>query len=123
MSLVVVVTAFPTPEHRAEVFAAFEEAIARVHDQPGVELYALHEGRDRLVMIEKYESGRPLRSTSRARPAPTCGPPWKASSAVASTSRFSYRTRPESLRRAWCDRPPAPPSTESSSTRERGHGS
>ena len=51
MSVVVVVTAFPIPEHRAEVVAAFEEAIARVHDEPGVELYALHEGRDRLVMI------------------------------------------------------------------------
>jgi quinol monooxygenase YgiN len=38
------------------VVAAFEEAIARVHDEPGVELYALHEGPDRLVMIEKYES-------------------------------------------------------------------
>ena len=45
MSVVVVVTAFPIPEHRAEVVAAFEEAIARVHDEPGVELYALHEGR------------------------------------------------------------------------------
>ena len=56
MSAVVVVTAFPVPEHRAEVVAAFEEAIARVHDEPGVELYALHEGPDRLVMIEKYES-------------------------------------------------------------------
>jgi quinol monooxygenase YgiN len=56
MSVVVVVTAFPVPEHRAEVVAAFEEAIARVHDEPGVELYALHEGPDRLVMIEKYES-------------------------------------------------------------------
>jgi quinol monooxygenase YgiN len=53
---VVVVTAFPAPEHRAEVIAAFERAITRVHDEPGVELYALHEGRDRLVMIEKYES-------------------------------------------------------------------
>ena len=53
---VVVVTAFPVPEHRAEVVAAFEAAITRVHDEPGVELYALHEGRDRLVMIEKYES-------------------------------------------------------------------
>jgi quinol monooxygenase YgiN len=31
-------------------------AITQVHDEPGVELYALHEGRDRLVMIEKYES-------------------------------------------------------------------
>ena len=56
MSVVVVATAFPIPEHRAEVVAAFEAAIARVHDEPGVELYALHEGQDRLVMIEKYES-------------------------------------------------------------------
>jgi quinol monooxygenase YgiN len=56
MSVVVVVTAFPVPEHRAKVIAAFEKAIARVHGEPGVELYALHEGRDRLVMIEKYES-------------------------------------------------------------------
>ena len=52
------VTAFPVPEHRAEVVAAFEAAIARVHDEPGVELYALHEGPGRLVMIEKYESGQ-----------------------------------------------------------------
>ena len=56
MSIVLVVTAFPIPEHRAEVIAAFEAAIVRVHDEPGVELYALHEGRDRLVMIEKYAS-------------------------------------------------------------------
>jgi len=35
------------------VIKAFEAAIVRVHDEPGVELYALHEGRDRLVMIEK----------------------------------------------------------------------
>ena len=56
MSIVVVVTAFPVPEHRGEVVEAFEAAIAREHGEPGVELYALHEGRDRLVMIEKYES-------------------------------------------------------------------
>src|SRR5215470_8247399 len=56
MSVVQVVTAFPVPERRAEVVAAFEAAIVRVHDEPGVELYALHEGSDRLVMIEKYES-------------------------------------------------------------------
>jgi quinol monooxygenase YgiN len=30
--------------------------MTRVHDEPAVELYALHEGADRLVMIEKYES-------------------------------------------------------------------
>jgi len=38
------------------VIVAFEEPITRVHDEPGVEPYALHEWPDRLVMIEKYES-------------------------------------------------------------------
>ena len=56
MSVVAIVTAFPVPAYRAEVIAAFEAAIKRVHDEPGVELYALHEGPDRLVMIEKYTS-------------------------------------------------------------------
>jgi quinol monooxygenase YgiN len=56
MSIVIVATIVPIPEHRAEVIAAFESAIAEVHDEPGAELYALHEGADRLVMIEKYES-------------------------------------------------------------------
>lgn len=56
MSIVVVVTAVPLPEHRAEVLGAFEAAIVRVHEEPGVERYALHEGPDRLVMIEKYSS-------------------------------------------------------------------
>jgi quinol monooxygenase YgiN len=74
MSVVVVVTAIPVPEHRTEVIKAFETAIVRVHDEPGVELYALHEGRDRLVMIEKYESEQARWSTRRARPSPTCGP-------------------------------------------------
>jgi quinol monooxygenase YgiN len=56
-AVIIVATAFPIPEHRAEVIAAFETAIARVHDdEPGCELYALHEAPDRLVMIEKYAS-------------------------------------------------------------------
>ena len=59
MSVVVIVTAFPVLEHRAEVLRAFETAISRVHDEPGVELYALHRGRGRLVMIERYESKQP----------------------------------------------------------------
>ncbi|HEX4246283.1 MAG TPA: antibiotic biosynthesis monooxygenase [Pseudonocardia sp.] len=56
MSVVVVVTVFPAEQHRGEVIAAFEKAIAQVHDEPGIEVYALHEGPDRLVMIEQYES-------------------------------------------------------------------
>jgi quinol monooxygenase YgiN len=65
MSVVAIVTAFPVPDHRAEVIAAFEAAIKRVHDEPGVELYALREEPDRLVMIEKYTSAQ-ARSEHRA---------------------------------------------------------
>ena len=56
MSIVIVATAFPAAEYRTEVIAAFEKAMAAVHDaEPGCLLYALHEGPDgRLVMIEKY---------------------------------------------------------------------
>jgi quinol monooxygenase YgiN len=56
MSIVLVATVFPIPEHRAKVIAALETAIKRVHGEPGIERYALLEGPDRLVMIEKYES-------------------------------------------------------------------
>ncbi len=56
MSVVLVATIIPIPEHRAEVIAAFEEVIPLVHDEEGCELYALHEGEDRLVMIEKWAS-------------------------------------------------------------------
>jgi quinol monooxygenase YgiN len=56
-AVIIVATAFPIPEHKAEVVAAFEAAMAKVHsEEPGCELYALHEGDDRLVMIEKYAS-------------------------------------------------------------------
>jgi hypothetical protein len=33
MNVAVVVSAFPRPEHRAEVIAAFEAALDRIHDQ------------------------------------------------------------------------------------------
>ena len=58
MAIIVVATAFPVPEHREEVIAAFEAAEEKVHtEEDGCELYALHEGPDgRLVMIEKYAS-------------------------------------------------------------------
>ena len=57
MSVIVVATIYPAPEYRAEVIAALESTIARVHaEDEGCELYALHEGEDRLVMIEKWSS-------------------------------------------------------------------
>ena len=56
MSIVIVATATPLPEHRDEVIAAFAKAQEAVHAaEDGCLLYALHEGPDgRLVMIEKY---------------------------------------------------------------------
>jgi quinol monooxygenase YgiN len=55
--VIIVATAFPVPEHKDEVIAAFKAAIPQVHEEEsGCELYALHEGPDRLVMIEKYTS-------------------------------------------------------------------
>jgi quinol monooxygenase YgiN len=66
MSIVVVATAYPVPEHRDEVITAFENAIALVHaHDAGCELYALHEGPDRLVMVEKWESRQALAEHGR----------------------------------------------------------
>lgn len=66
MSVIVVATVHPVPEHRAAVIAAFEDTIASVHaEDDGCQLYALHEGDDRLVMIEKWASQEALTSHSR----------------------------------------------------------
>jgi quinol monooxygenase YgiN len=56
MSIVVVATILPLPEHREAVVEAFVRAIPKVHTEPGCELYALTEGEDRLVMVEKWSS-------------------------------------------------------------------
>jgi quinol monooxygenase YgiN len=61
MSIVVVASIYPRPECRAEVIEIFEQTIAKVHaDDQGCEVYALHEGDDRLVMIEKWASAGDL---------------------------------------------------------------
>jgi quinol monooxygenase YgiN len=56
VSIVVVATIYPKPDQRDAVIKAFEEAIEAVHSEDGCELYALHTGTDRLVMIEKWSS-------------------------------------------------------------------
>jgi quinol monooxygenase YgiN len=64
--VVVVATIRPLPEHRAEVIAALEKAIADVHaHDDGCLLYALNEGDDRLVMVEKWTSREALAAHSR----------------------------------------------------------
>jgi quinol monooxygenase YgiN len=66
MSVVVVATIRPLPDHRAEVIAALETAIARAHaEDDGCLLYALHEGPDRLVLVEKWSSAEALASHGR----------------------------------------------------------
>jgi quinol monooxygenase YgiN len=65
MSVVVVATIVPLPEHRDEVIAAFKETIERVHDEDGCELYSLNEAPDRLIMIEKWASPKALANHSR----------------------------------------------------------
>ncbi len=66
MSVIVVATVHPVPEHRAEVIAAFEDVIATVlANDAGCDLYALHEGEDRLVMIEKWASPEALATHGR----------------------------------------------------------
>jgi quinol monooxygenase YgiN len=65
MSVVVVATIVPLPEHRDAVIAAFKETIERVHDEDGCELYSLNEAPDRLIMIEKWASREALANHSR----------------------------------------------------------
>ena len=60
MSVVVVATVIPLPEHRDEVIAAYTETIPKVHAEDGCELYALNQAEDRLMMIEKWASREAL---------------------------------------------------------------
>lgn len=61
MTVVVVATVTPSPEHREDVIALFEATIARVHaEDAGCELYALHSDADTLVMIEKWSDAAAL---------------------------------------------------------------
>jgi quinol monooxygenase YgiN len=66
MSVVVVATIRPLPEHRDEVIAAFTEIIGLVHDEDGCELYTLNEAPDRLIMVEKWASPEALAVHAKA---------------------------------------------------------
>jgi quinol monooxygenase YgiN len=74
VSVVVVATITPLPEHRDEVIAAFTATIPRVHAEDGCERYALHAGPDRLVMIEKWASRDALRAHSTGAALAALGP-------------------------------------------------
>jgi len=74
LSVVVVATIVPRPEHRDEVIATITETVARVHEEDGCELYALHQADDRLVMVEKWASADALRAHSQGAALATQGP-------------------------------------------------
>jgi quinol monooxygenase YgiN len=65
VSVIVVATIIPLPEHRDEVIAAFTATIPQVHAEDGCELYALHAAPDRLIMVEKWASRDALRTHSK----------------------------------------------------------
>lgn len=55
--VVVVATIFPQPERREDVRQAIVTEVARVHaEDEGCLLFALHEKKDRFVLIERWTS-------------------------------------------------------------------
>ncbi len=65
MPVVVVATFHPAPGRSAAVVDAITGVIPAVHAEAGCELYALHRGEDRLVMIERWASPEALAAHGR----------------------------------------------------------
>jgi quinol monooxygenase YgiN len=58
--VVVVAVVTPKPGEEDAVRNAILESIPKVHEEPGCELYALHEGPGEFVMVERWESREAL---------------------------------------------------------------
>jgi quinol monooxygenase YgiN len=54
VSVVVVATLYPAEGERDAVVAALEVAAESAHAEEGCELYSIHTGKDRVVLVEKY---------------------------------------------------------------------
>jgi quinol monooxygenase YgiN len=54
MSVVVVATLTPLPEHRDTVRTAIISSVGDVHREEGCELYAVHESSDSFIFIEQW---------------------------------------------------------------------
>lgn len=66
MSVVVVAVITPEPGKEAAVREAILDTIPKVHQEPGCELYALHEGAGQFVMVERWASREALAAHSKA---------------------------------------------------------
>jgi quinol monooxygenase YgiN len=73
MSVVVVATITPLPEHVDTVREALRAAVPQVHAEPGCELYALHEDDDGFVMVERWADADALRVHGKAEALTTLG--------------------------------------------------
>ena len=73
MSVVVVATITPKPDHVDAVREAILAAVPKVHAEPGCELYALHEGKGHFVLIERWESPEALKAHGAAEALTTLG--------------------------------------------------
>ena len=62
MSILVVATISPKPGRADAVREAFTAAIPKVHEEPGCELYALHEDGYGFVMIERWTTQEDLKA-------------------------------------------------------------
>jgi quinol monooxygenase YgiN len=56
VSVVVVATITPKPDQVDAVREAILAAVPKVHDEPGCEVYAVHEGNGQFVMVERWET-------------------------------------------------------------------
>jgi quinol monooxygenase YgiN len=73
VSVVVVATITPKPDHVDAVRDAILAAVPKVHAEPGCELYAVHEGRGEFVMVERWESREALEVHGTAEALTTLG--------------------------------------------------
>ena len=73
MSVVVVATLTPKPDQVDAVREAILAAVPKVHDEPGCELYAVHEGKGDFVMVERWESPEALKVHGTAEALTTLG--------------------------------------------------
>jgi quinol monooxygenase YgiN len=66
MPVVVVATFTVKPESVDTVREACKRAIAAVHEEPGCELYSLHEGENTFVFVEQWADADALKTHSIA---------------------------------------------------------
>jgi quinol monooxygenase YgiN len=62
VSILIVATISPKPDRADAVREAFTAAIPKVHEEPGCELYALHEDGYGFVMIERWATQEDLKA-------------------------------------------------------------